>query len=118
MEFSQLVPRVDIPPDCLSQNFTLRLDCRLHCTINTCPLDWSYWAYRPSLPANLLFIALFSLSLLAYSTQAIVTRRFVGFSIAMVSGSILEVLGYGGRIWAYYKPFEQVGQSRTRIKPC
>jgi len=107
MEYAQLVPRLDVPPDCLSRNFTLRFDCRLHCTIETCPLDWSYWAYRPSLPANLLFVIMFGLSLVAYSTQAIVTRRFVGFSIAMISGSVLEVLGYGGRVWAYYQPFQE-----------
>jgi hypothetical protein len=111
MDFAQLVPRLVVPPDCLSENFTLRFNCRIHCTVDTCPLDWSYWAYRPSLPANALLIALFVLSLLAYTGQAIVTRRFVGFSISMICGSVLEVLGYGGRIWAYKEPFQEVSPS-------
>src|ERR1700753_759664 len=95
-------------PDCYSHNFARRQACLKACTVDTCPLDLSYWAYRPSLAANSLFVALFSISLLCFLGQAIMSRRFLGFSIAMICGGVLEVLGYAGRLWANTNPFEEV----------
>lgn len=84
-------------------------DYRDHCTIDTCPFDLSYWAYRPSLAANSTFLAIFALSLLLFLLQGISSKRFLGFTIAMVSGDILEVLGYVGRVMSYYNPFKEDG---------
>ena len=80
---------------------------RAACKKDTCPLAYSYWAYLPSLPANSLFLALFSLSLVLFIVQSCLSRRFLGFTIAMVSGCILEVLGYIGRVLSWYNPFDQ-----------
>ena len=96
------------PPDCFSDDFAKRKACRLACTLATCSLKLSYWAYLPSLPANGLFTALFSISLILYLVQAVWSRRFIGFSVAMLCGSILEVLGYVGRLLSYHNPFQQV----------
>lgn len=93
---------------CLTGDYEQRRACRMACTLDTCPLDMSYWDYRPSVPANALFIAIFSLSLILFMGQGIWSKRFLGFTIAMVSGNILEVLGYAGRLWAYYQPFSEV----------
>ena|ERR1700761_1115825 len=103
-----IMSHLQAPPDCYSHVAAIRKACQLTCTIDTCSLSFSYWAYRPSVPANALFIALFSISLLCFLGQAIFSRRYIGFSIAMISGSALEVLGYGGRLWAYFNPFEEV----------
>lgn len=81
---------------------------RAQCTLATCPLNDSYYAYLPSLGTNAAFLALFSLSLLGFTLQALLSRRFVGFTIAMVSGCTLEVLGYVGRIMSHQNPFNQV----------
>ena len=81
---------------------------RAACTLKTCPLNQSYYAYRPSLPTNSAFLALFSLSLCGYVLQAALSRRFIGFTAAMVSGCSLEVLGYIGRIMSWHNPFNQV----------
>ena len=83
-------------------------DYRAACTLKTCPIKSSYYAYRPSLPANAVFLALFSLSLCGFILQAALSRRFVGFTVAMVSGCALEVLGYIGRIMSWYNPFNEV----------
>lgn len=99
---------------------------RAACTLKTCPIKSSYFAYRPSLPANAIFLALFSLSLCGFILQAALSRRFIGFTVAMVSGCALEVLGYIGRIMSWYNPFNQVRWStflglplRTRsFGPC
>ncbi|KAB2580334.1 Sphingoid long-chain base transporter RSB1 [Lasiodiplodia theobromae] len=84
-------------------------DYRDHCTLDTCPLSLSYWAYRPSLVANGIFLGIFALSLLLFLCQGILSKRFLGFTIAMVSGNILEVLGYVGRVMSYYNPFKEDG---------
>ncbi|KAL8678272.1 MAG: hypothetical protein Q9186_005353 [Xanthomendoza sp. 1 TL-2023] len=80
---------------------------RALCTLETCPVDESYYDYRPSLAANGAFLALFSLSLLAFLVQVTLSKRFIGFTIAMVSGCLLEVLGYIGRIM--HNPFGENG---------
>ncbi|KIW00569.1 uncharacterized protein PV09_07923 [Verruconis gallopava] len=97
------------PPECFSLNFDIRKACRLACTLETCSLGLSYWAYIPSLAANGLFTALFAFSLLLFVVQAFTSRRFVGFSIAMICGSILEVIGYIGRIMSHSNPFSENG---------
>ena len=81
---------------------------RAACTLKTCPIKESYYAYRPSLPANAVFLALFSFSLCCFILQAALSRRFIGFTAAMFSGCSLEVLGYIGRIMSWYNPFNQV----------
>ncbi|CAD6566894.1 MAG: hypothetical protein ASARMPRED_000182 [Alectoria sarmentosa] len=82
---------------------------RAACTLQTCPIKQSYYAYRPSLSTNAAFLALFSFSLCFFLLQAALSRRFIGFTVAMVSGCILEVLGYIGRIMSWYNPFNQNG---------
>lgn len=95
----------------ISENATYQewKDYREHCTLDTCPLDLSYWAYLPSLAANSTFLAIFAVSLVLFLFQGILSRRFLGFTIAMVSGNILEVLGYAGRVMSYYNPFKEDG---------
>jgi hypothetical protein len=65
------------------------------------------------LAANGIFTALFSLSLALYVVQAVYSRRFIGFSVAMLCGSVLEVIGYVGRLMSYHNPFDEVRHSNT-----
>ncbi|KAI4110768.1 MAG: hypothetical protein LQ339_001044 [Xanthoria mediterranea] len=82
---------------------------RALCTLKTCQIQESYYNYRPSLAANGAFLALFLFSLLAFLVQVTLSKRFIGFTIAMVSGCLLEVLGYIGRIMSYHNPFDENG---------
>ncbi|PSN60079.1 RTA1-domain-containing protein [Corynespora cassiicola Philippines] len=84
-----------------------RKNFRDQCTLDTCPLDLSYWGYRPSLAANALFCALFGLSTLLFLGQGVLSKRFLGFTIAMVCGCALEVVGYVGRVMSYRNPFAE-----------
>ncbi|KZF23050.1 parasitic phase-specific protein PSP-1 [Xylona heveae TC161] len=79
------------------------------CTLKTCPIDASYYNYLPSRAANGVFDGLFALSLGLYISQAIISRSFIGFSIAMICGCILEVLGYVGRLMSNSNPFNENG---------
>ena len=81
------------------------------CTLATCPLRLSYWGYLPSLPANALFLAVFALSTILFIGQGVLSRRFIGFSVAMISGCALEVIGYVGRVMSHKNPFAEVSIS-------
>ncbi|QDS69637.1 hypothetical protein FKW77_009037 [Venturia effusa] len=101
-------PPAFAPKECYSTDYATRRACRDACTIEICPLKLSFWAgYIPSLPANSLFAALFGLTLILFLVQAVWSRKFIAFSVAMISGSVLELLGYIGRIMAHSKPFDE-----------
>jgi hypothetical protein len=78
------------------------------CTYDTCPLSLSFWGYRPSLGANLTFLILFGISTLVYIGQGFLNKAWLGFTIAMVCGCVLEVIGYVGRVLAYNDLFTEV----------
>jgi len=80
-----------------------------HCTLSTCPIETSYYFYRVSLGANITFIVLFGLSFLGYVFTYAFTRRATAFTVAMVIGVILEVIGYAGRIMSWQNQWEENG---------
>lgn len=88
-----------------------------HCTVQICPIDSSNYNYLPSLAANAVFIALFGVSLACFLGQGLLSRRFIGFTVVMVCGDILEVLGYAGRIMSHNNPWLQVGRHVQEIAP-
>lgn len=98
---------VDLVVRAQDQSYNDRKNWRDQCTLETCPLRLSYWGYRPSLAANILFTAIFGLSTLLFLGQAVLSKRFTGFSIAMICGCALEVIGYIGRVLSYYNPFKE-----------
>lgn len=81
----------------------------LNCTIETCDITSSYYYYRVSLGANATFIALFSISLIGYLATYAFTRRATAFTVAMLSGVILEVLGYAGRLMSWHNQWDDNG---------
>lgn len=89
--------------------FERNKDRFMNCTVSTCPLDTSFYYYRVNLGANVAFIVLFGLSAIAYLATLISTRRALAFSVAMLSGVILEVLGYAGRIMSWQDQWMQNG---------
>jgi hypothetical protein len=79
------------------------------CTLETCPLDTSYYFYRVSIASNATFVALFSLSLIGFILTYAFTRRATAFTFAMVCGVILEVIGYAGRIMSWKNQWKEPG---------
>ncbi len=86
-----------------------RIEMLQECTIDTCPIDSSYYFYRVSLAANATFIALFSASLLGFLLTFAFTRRATAFHVAVGSGVILEIIGYAGRIMSWKNQWEENG---------
>ncbi|KAK0105075.1 hypothetical protein ONS95_004561 [Cadophora gregata] len=86
-----------------------RLELLAECTVDTCPIDSSYYFYRVSLAANATFIALFAISLLGFLVTYAVTRRATAFTFAVSAGVILEVIGYAGRIMSWQNQWGENG---------
>jgi hypothetical protein len=83
----------------------------INCTTPSlvCPVESSYYYYRIDLGANVAFAALFGLSVLGFLIAFITTRRALAFSVAMLSGTILEVIGYAGRLISWKNQWSENG---------
>ncbi|TVY44651.1 Sphingoid long-chain base transporter [Lachnellula subtilissima] len=79
------------------------------CTLDTCPISSSYYFYRVSLAANATFLALFAVSFIGFVVTFAVTRRALAFTVAMLIGVILEVIGYVGRIESNKNQWQENG---------
>jgi hypothetical protein len=77
-------------------------------TWEICGLSSAYFEYRPNRAANLVFAVLFGLAALTFLVQGFRSKRWLGFTIAMVGGCVLEVIGYAGRAVAYNKLWSEV----------
>jgi hypothetical protein len=74
---------------------------------SVCTIENSYYYYRVDEAANLVFTVLFGISLIGYLIAFGLTRRAFGFTVAMVCGTILEILGYAGRVWSWKNPWSE-----------
>ncbi|KAI1052212.1 Envelope glycoprotein gp160 [Fusarium irregulare] len=74
------------------------------CNLDTCPIDYSLYGYRPSLAANIVFVVLFSLIGFVHVYLGFRWKSW-GFMTGMLLGCISEVIGYVGRIMMWYNPF-------------
>ncbi|EFY94485.2 RTA-like protein [Metarhizium robertsii ARSEF 23] len=75
------------------------------CNVDTCSLSYAQVQYQPSESGNLTYLIIFAVLLLAQSVLGIIYRTW-GFSIAMVLGLVLEVIGYVGRLQMHNDPFK------------
>lgn len=70
-----------------------------------CPLEATIYAYRPNLGGAVIFVALFFLCLVGNFVLAFRMKNY-GFSVWILIGIALEVLGYGARIVLWDNPWE------------
>lgn len=61
----------------------------------------SPYDYTPDLATGLAFTIIFTLLTVAHCGLAIKYRYWVSF-FALIPGGILEILGWGGRVWSHY----------------
>ncbi len=76
------------------------------CTLDTCSIIQAQLTYDPSLAGNVIFAVLFGLLLSLHIILGTYYRTW-GYTIGMVGGMILELIGYIGRIQMHYNPFIQ-----------
>lgn len=74
------------------------------CNLDKCPAELSIFGYRPSLAANVVFLVLFALIGVVHTYLGVRWRSW-GFLTGIWLGCIAEILGYVGRIMAWYNPF-------------
>jgi hypothetical protein len=74
------------------------------CTLQTCPIAAAQLPYAPNLFGNALYLSIFSLCL-ALNLIFGVWFRTWGYAVGMVTGCVLEVLGYVGRVKMHFNPF-------------
>lgn len=74
------------------------------CDLDSCPIEWSIYRYRPSLPANIALLALYAVIGVVHAYFGFRWRSW-GFAAGMIAGSLSEIIGYVGRIMLYYNPF-------------
>lgn len=67
------------------------------CTLETCPVEWSIFQYRPNLVANAIFIAVFGISMFIHIYQGYRWKQWT-FASLIALGCITEMIGHGGRI--------------------
>lgn len=89
----------------------------IKCTLETCDIELSMYKYRPSLVANVIFAAIFGISAIIYGAQGFQSRKFLGFTVAMVLGCIAEAIGYVGRALMWKNPFDDVSIP-VHFQPC
>lgn len=75
-----------------------------NCTLDLCPIEYSVYKYRPSVPANAIFVALFGISILVHVILGIRWRQWT-FMALMIVGCLVEIGGYAGRLILYNNPF-------------
>ncbi|OIW33984.1 RTA1 like protein [Coniochaeta ligniaria NRRL 30616] len=76
-----------------------------NCTLEVCSVEHSVYRYRPSLAANVVFIAIFALLM---AIQIVLGMRWKTwwFMWCIVTGCVSEIIGYAGRVMMYYNPFK------------
>jgi hypothetical protein len=74
------------------------------CTLSTCSLLQAHYQYLPSLAGNSLYLAIFSVILVAQIYLGLRSRAW-GFLGGMFGGLVLEIIGYVGRIQMHSNPF-------------
>lgn len=79
-----------------------------NCTLDLCPIESTVYHYRPSLPANAVFIALFAVCMAAHLFQGFYYRTWT-YSVNNAVGCVTEIIGYSGRIMMYMNPFSFTG---------
>lgn len=79
-----------------------------NCTLELCPVEWSVYQYRPSLPSNIVFLVLYVVAMLIHIYLGIRWRSW-GFMVPMILGCLFEIAGYVGRIVMYNNPFDFIG---------
>lgn len=75
-----------------------------NCTLDLCPIEWSVYQYRPSLAANITFLALYAIAMAVHIFLGIRWRSW-WFMSFIVFGCLVEIAGYAGRIILYQNPF-------------
>ena len=80
---------------------------KANCTLELCPVEMSVYGYRPSLAANIVFIALYTLSMAIHLYLGLRWKHWWYMGCMLVGGAN-AIVGYVGRVMLHYNPFSFV----------
>jgi hypothetical protein len=69
----------------------------------------THYEYDLALLPNAIFLGIMAASFLGYAATLALTRRGTAFNIAMMLGTLTEVLGYAGRVMSWKNPWAEIG---------
>jgi hypothetical protein len=99
MSRANLPPGVMRPPP-----YAVVFGPRANCTLDICPVEISVYGYRPSLAANIVFIALYAVAAAIHLYLGIRWKQW-WYMGCMLVGAVNAIIGYAGRVMMYYNPF-------------
>lgn len=76
-----------------------------NCTLDTCPESMYAYGYQPNLGINVFFCVLFAIITAGCIAVTAWKRKWIGYSVAIGIGALLEVVGYVGRVQGAQNPF-------------
>ncbi|KAI0804276.1 RTA1-domain-containing protein [Xylaria sp. FL0064] len=80
-----------------------------NCTLDTCPLSDSFYGYRPNLGIDI-FISIVYVAIISHCLYvAIIKRKWLSYTISVLLGALLELIGFASRIYGYAHPFVKIG---------
>ncbi|KAI1819384.1 RTA1-domain-containing protein [Xylaria intraflava] len=81
------------------------------CTLATCNPSQSYYGYRPNLGIDVFFAIVYTAAI-AHCLYMILSRRkreWLGYTLAVLVGALLELVGFSARIYGYVHTFVRIG---------
>ncbi|KAI0967215.1 RTA1-domain-containing protein [Xylaria arbuscula] len=80
-----------------------------NCTLDTCPLSESYYGYRPNLGIDI-FLAIVYVAVISHCLFfALPKGKWLAYTISVLIGALLELIGFILRIYGYAQPFVRIG---------
>ncbi|KAI0110935.1 RTA1-domain-containing protein [Nemania sp. FL0031] len=79
------------------------------CTVETCDPSQSWYGYQPNLGINIFFAALYGVSATYCFILTVWKRKWLTYTITILVGSLLELVGYAARIVGHNDPWFSTG---------
>ncbi|KAI1746698.1 RTA1-domain-containing protein [Xylaria castorea] len=80
-----------------------------NCTLDTCSISESYYGYRPNLGIDIFFSIIYLLVVVHCLFVAIFKRKWLSYTICVLIGAMLELIGFLSRVYGYAHPFVRTG---------
>jgi hypothetical protein len=81
----------------------------VQCTPETCDVSTSWYGYQPNLGINVFFVAVYSIIAIYCLVLSVWKRTWLSYTIAILIGSLLELIGYASRIKGHSDPWFGTG---------
>ncbi|KAI0908300.1 RTA1-domain-containing protein [Ustulina deusta] len=79
------------------------------CTLDTCSVSESFYGYRPNLGIDIFFTIVY-VAVIGHCLFIVIhKRKWLGYTISVLLGALLEFVGFVLRVYGYAQPFVRIG---------